>query len=457
MTISSSVKIHFLGAAGTVTGSKYLIETPFQNIMVDCGLFQGLKELRKKNWEQLPVKATEIDLLLLTHGHLDHIGYIPRFVKMGFNGPILGTRPTLDIGKIILLDSAKIHEEEAEKANKEGYSKHDPAEPLYTIKDAEIAISHFKSVSEGEVTELSEGTYATFQYNGHIIGSTFIELTVEDKMFVFSGDIGRNKDFLMRLPKQPTKADYLFIESTYGDRLHPDDDPKEQLKQTVLNTIHKGGSLIIPSFAVERTQTIMYLLWQLKKEKEIPDIPMVMDSPMGNKVLSVFENHLEWHKLSHSECVEMCKAFKIVSAYKETWETIDDPSSKIIIAGSGMVTGGRVLTYLQYAIEKPETTVLLVGYQAEGSRGRKILDGEKEVKIYGKWFDVKAEIEHIEVLSSHADQRELLDWLNKIESQPKKVFVIHGEPKSAEKLKEKIKEAYGWNTVVPELFSTLTL
>jgi metallo-beta-lactamase family protein len=453
MSASSPVRINFLGAAGTVTGSKYLIESRFQNIMIDCGLFQGVKELRKKNWESLPVNADAVDLLLLTHGHLDHIGFIPRFIKTGFNGPILGTKPTLDIAQIILLDSAKIHEEEAEKANKEGYSKHQPAAPLYTIKDAEKAIAHFKVVPEGEDIDLAEGIRAKFMYNGHIIGSTFIELTLQDKVYVFSGDIGRKQDFLMRSPKRPTRADYLFVESTYGDRLHPTDDPKEQLKQTVLKTIEKGGSLIIPSFAVERTQTIMYLLWQLKAEKEIPDIPMVMDSPMGANVLSVFENNQDWHKLSHAECVHMCEAFKIVSAYKETWETIDDPTPKIIIAGSGMVTGGRVLTYLKYAIQKPETTVLLVGYQAEGSRGRKILDGEKEVKIYGKWFDVKADVEHIEVLSSHADQSEVLDWLSEIESPPKTIFIIHGEPNASETLKEKIKDVYGWNATVPKLLS----
>lgn len=457
MSTSSTVKIHFLGAAGTVTGSKYFIDTEFQNIMVDCGLFQGVKDLREKNWESLPINAKEVDLLLLTHGHLDHIGFIPRFIKTGYNGPILGTKPTLDIAKIILLDSAKIHEEEAERANKEGYSKHEPAEPLYTIKDAEKAIGHFKVVPEGEAVELSEDTSAKWYCNGHIIGSTFIELTIKGEVFVFSGDVGRKTDFLMRPPKQPTKADYLFVESTYGDRLHPDDDPKEQLKQTVLNTIEKGGSLIIPSFAVERTQTLMYLLWQLKKEKEIPDIPMVMDSPMGKNVLSVFENNQEWHKLSHSECVNMCKAFTIVSAYKETWETIDDPTPKIIIAGSGMVTGGRVLTYLKYAIEKPETTVLLVGYKAEGSRGRKILDGEKEVKIYGKWYDVNADIEHIEVLSSHADQSEVLDWLSQIKPPPKKVFIIHGEPSASKALKAKIEEVYGWNAVVPELLSIVEI
>ena len=365
---NDNITIHFLGAAGTVTGSKYLIDTGDRKIMIDCGLFQGLKELRLKNWDYLPVNVAEIDTVLLTHGHMDHTGYLPRLVKMGFKGSILATQPTLAIAKIILLDSAKIQEEYAEQANKEGFTKHTPAEPLYTIQDAERAIDHFNSNPEGEWITLYSEIKVRFQYNGHIIGATFIELDVHGKRFVFSGDIGRKEDLLMRSPKKPERADVLFIESTYGDRIHPKDDLEEKLKAIVNETVEKGGTLIIPSFAVERTQTLMYLLWQLKEKKAIPEIPMIMDSPMGNNVLEVFHNYREWHKLPIEDCNKMCNIFQVVQSYKETWEVIDNKKPKIVIAGSGMMSGGRVLTYLQQYIGKPETTVLLAGFQAEGTR-----------------------------------------------------------------------------------------
>lgn len=457
MENDKKITVHFLGAAGTVTGSKYLIDTGEHKIMIDCGLFQGLKELRLKNWDFLPVDVTKIDTVLLTHGHMDHTGYLPRLVKMGFNGSIQATAPTLAIAEIILLDSAKIQEEYAEQANKEGFSKHTPAEPLYTIKDAEKAIGHFKSVPEGEWITLYPNIKARFQYNGHIIGATFIELDIHGKCFVFSGDIGRKEDLLMRSPKKPEKADVLFIESTYGDRIHPKDDLEEKLKTIVNETVEKGGTLIIPSFAVERTQTLMYLLWQLKEKKAIPEIPMIMDSPMGNNVLEVFHNYREWHKLPIEDCNKMCNIFQVVQSYKETWEVIDNKKPKIVIAGSGMMSGGRVLTYLQQYIGKPETTVLLAGFQAEGTRGRKLLEGATEVKIYGKYYPVKAEIKNLQVLSAHADQAELLDWMSEITTTPEKVFIIHGEATSAQVFSEKVTETYGWECEIPELYSIVEI
>ncbi len=457
MENDKKITVHFLGAAGTVTGSKYLIDTGEHKIMIDCGLFQGLKELRLKNWDFLPVDVTKIDTVLLTHGHMDHTGYLPRIVKMGFNGAIQGTQPTLAIAKIILLDSAKIQEEYAEQANKEGFTKHTPAEPLYTIQDAERAIDHFNSNPEGEWITLYSEIKVRFQYNGHIIGATFIELDVHGKRFVFSGDIGRKEDLLMRSPKKPERADVLFIESTYGDRIHPKDDLEEKLKAIVNETVEKGGTLIIPSFAVERTQTLMYLLWQLKEKKAIPEIPMIMDSPMGNNVLEVFHNYREWHKLPIEDCNKMCNIFQVVQSYKETWEVIDNKKPKIVIAGSGMMSGGRVLTYLQQYIGKPETTVLLAGFQAEGTRGRKLLEGATEVKIYGKYYPVKAEIKNLQVLSAHADQAELLDWMSEITTTPEKVFIIHGEATSAQVFSEKVTETYGWECEIPELYSIVEI
>lgn len=451
--MTDNIKIHFLGAAGTVTGSKYLIETGEKKILVDCGLFQGVKKLRLMNWDYLPVHAGKIDMVLLTHGHLDHVGYIPRLVNMGFKGSVLGTAPTLNIAEIILMDSAKIQEEEAKKANEEGYSSHSPAEALYTIADAEKAIGHFAEVDEGEWNPLYDGIKVRFQYNGHIIGATFIELDIYGKRFVFSGDVGRKNDLLMMPPKKPKRADVLFVESTYGDRLHEKEDLETKLQEIILSTIEKGGTLIIPSFAVERTQTLMYLLWQLRLKGIIPEIPMIMDSPMGANVLDVFQAHQEWHQLSLADCATMCNAFQIVEDYRETWEVIDSQKSKIVIAGSGMITGGRVLTYLQQYIGRENTSVLLAGYQAEGTRGRKLMEGVLELKIYGKYYPVKASIYNIQSLSAHADQNELLDWLSEIKEAPEKTFIIHGESQAADTFRVKIKDTLGWEAQIPELYA----
>ena len=451
--MSENIKIHFLGAAETVTGSKYLIETPNHKILVDCGLFQGLKKLRVKNWEQLPVPANEIDVVLLTHGHLDHTGYLPRLVKGGFRRSILGTAPTLDIASIILKDSGKIQEEYAKRANKEGFTVHSPAEALYTIDDAERAIAHFRVINEGEWITLYEGIKVRFQYNGHILGATFIELDINGKRLVFSGDVGRKQDLLLESPKKPKKADILFVESTYGDRLHPEEDLEEKLKEMINRTVENGGTLIIPSFAVERAQTLMYILWQLRLKKAIPHVEMVLDSPMGTNVLDVFLAHDKWHKLSSEQCTEMCENFRIVESYGETWEVIDNKAPKIIIAGSGMITGGRVLTYLEQYIGKPETAVLLAGYQAEGTRGRQLYEGNNEIKINGKYYDVKATIYHIDSLSAHADQSELLEWMSDIKKEPEHTFIVHGEAAVADKFRVKIKDHLGWNCVIPELYS----
>lgn len=443
--------INFLGASGVVTGSKYLIETSEKNILIDCGMFQGLKELRELNWTDLPVNVPSIDVVLLTHGHLDHVGYLPRLIKQGFNGKIMGTTPTLAIAEIILKDSAKIHEEEAEKANKEKYSKHQPALPFYTIKDAEKTIELFEAQLQDKWITLSEHISYRFQYNGHIIGATFIELNINNKRFVFSGDIGRNNDYLLNDPKKPEWADYLFIESTYGNKLHPKQDVEEILTEIILKTIEEKGNLIIPSFAVERLQTLMYILWQLYKKNKIPNIPIFIDSPMGNNVLSVFKRFPKWHKLSNDDYNAMCNHVNIVESYKETWGTIDDKRSKIVIAGSGMVTGGRVLTYLKQLIDEPSTTVLLVGYQAEGTRGRLLQEGAHEIRFFGKYYPVKATIKNIDSLSAHADQNDLINWMSAIKNSPEKVYLIHGEPTALEAFRVKIKDIYNWDVTIPKL------
>lgn len=420
-------------------------------MLIDCGMFQGLKDLRRLNWNPLSVDPKKIDAVLLTHGHLDHTGYLPRLVKEGFKGVIFGTAPTLAITRIILLDSAKIHEEEARRANKEGYSKHQPALPFYTVKEAERAIDQFQSKEKDEWIQLSEHIRFKFNYNGHIIGATFIELDIFGKIFVFSGDIGREKDQLLYPPQRPKWADYLFLESTYGNKLHPAENVDEKIVELVQQTIRTRGNLIIPSFAVERLQSLMYTLWQLYKKNKIPNIPVFIDSPMGNNVLDVFEQYPDWHTLSTKEYQALCNHFNIISSYADTWKTIDDPRPKIVIAGSGMVTGGRILTYLKQLIDEPSTTVLMVGYQAEGTRGRQLLEGAHELKFFGKYYPVKAKIEHFESLSAHADQQELLNWMKDIKNIPEKVFLIHGEPSALDTLRLKIRDVFGWHVHIPRL------
>lgn len=455
---NNSINIHFLGAAGTVTGSKYLIDTGDRKILVDCGLFQGIKELRMKNWEYPPVTVKDIDIVLLTHGHMDHTGYLPRLVKQGFKGSILGTNPTLEIAKIILYDSAKIQEQEAERANKDGYSSHSPAEPLYDVEDVNKTVPHFKSVPQSQWIPLYEGIKVRFRYNGHILGATFIELDINGKRFVFSGDIGRINDLLLYAPLKPKKADVLFIESTYGGRFHQQEvDAIPEIEKLVNETINRGGSLFVPSFSVERAQLLMFIFWKLMKENKIPKVQMIMDSPMGADVLELFLRTKDWHKLDYAECAEMCSYFTIVSSYQETMELVHDKKAKIVIAGSGMLTGGRMLNYLETQSENTNNTLLFVGYQAEGTRGRKLLEGADEIKVYGKWVPFKMQVVEIEGLSAHADQAELLDWMKALKTKPGRIFIVHGEKEGAEALQKGIKETYGWDAEIPELYSIVEI
>jgi len=443
------MKVKFIGGVGTVTGSKTLVESNGIRILIDCGLFQGIKSLRELNWESLPVLPSTIDFVMLTHGHLDHCGWLPRLVSQGFKGKIYCTSPTKDITKLILLDSAKIQEEEAKKANMDHYSKHEIAKPLYTVEQAQNVFPLFRVIKIDETVPLDAEISAVFINAGHIIGACSIELFLENKTLIFSGDIGRDNDVLVYPPMKPRKADYIFLESTYGNRLHPDIDAKSELEMYINNTYEKGGTIIIPSFAVERAQTIMFLLWRLKKENRIPNIPYIVDTPMGISALEIFSNNLKWHKLPLEDCEEMSRMFTLVTEYQETMQAIMDEQSKVVIAASGMVTGGRVLTYLEHYLGLPESTIIIVGYQAEGTRGRKLIEGAKELKIHGKYYPVLAKIIEIQGLSAHGDQKDLLNWLSVLENKPIKVFLVHGENQPADELRIKIKEHYGYDCVVP--------
>lgn len=455
--MKEEIEIAFLGGAGTVTGSKFLVSYAGTKVLIDCGLFQGMKELRLMNWEPLPTAVHEIDAVLLTHGHLDHVGYLPRLRQQGFNGFIYGTGPTLAIAEIILRDSAKIQEEEASRANRDGYSKHKPALPFYTVEQAEQTAGMFREVPLEQWQSVGPHIHYRMRYNGHILGSAYIELQIKGKILVFSGDVGRPDDPLLYDPKTPDEADYLFVESTYGDRLHPQDDFKEVVVPLIEETLADRGVLVMPSFAVERLQALMYLLWKGQRGNQIPYIPVYVDSPMGNRVLEVFSRYTDWHKLSDREFRHMFDHAHVVTSYEQTWEVIQNKAPKIVIAGSGMVTGGRVLTYLQQLLDNPSTRVLLVGYQAEGTRGRYLKEGAEELKIYGKLVPVKAKIHCIDSLSAHGDQSDLLGWMSHLKNTPKAVYLIHGEPQAQAVFAQKIEDQFGWPVHIPQLHETIRI
>ncbi|WMJ75078.1 MBL fold metallo-hydrolase [Cytophagaceae bacterium ABcell3] len=445
------IKISFPGGAGTVTGSKTLVEYKSHKILIDCGLFQGLKQLRLMNREPFPVAPEEIDAVLLTHAHLDHSGYFPLLVKQGFKGKIYCTEPTRDLTFIILLDSGKIQEEEAELANNEGFSKHHPALPLYTVGDVEKSLRHFEMKREGEWIELFPEVKFCFRHSGHIIGSALIEMQVGGKKLVFSGDLGRKSPLYLYPSVVPKEADLLVMESTYGDRAHPEASTDEILSEIINDTLRKKGSLAIPGFTVERAQELMVRINRLKKQNKIPDVPVFLDSPMAADVTEVFWRNGTWHRLSDEDINDMKQKVVIVRDIKTTYKVINSVQNKIVIAGSGMITGGRILEYLKAWLNNPNNTILLSGYQAEGTRGRHLLEGASEIKIHGKYYPVKAEIKTIGGLSGHAGQDELLDWVGAFEKHPQKILLNHGEPKAALALRDMIINKHALDCEVAEM------
>lgn len=440
MNPNNEIILQSLGAAETVTGSKHLLRTPELNILIDCGLFQGIKSLRMKNREELPMHSADIDVLLLTHAHLDHCGYIPLFVKKGFRGKIYMTAPTRDLAEIILYDSAKIQEEDAERANREGYSKHKPALPLYKTEDVDFALQHFEVVEHSTVIQLSPHINFQFRKNGHILGSACVQLACYGKTIVFSGDIGRYRSDFLLPPSNINKADYVIMESTYGDRLHAGD-PAEQLAAIINEAVDHHGTILIPSFAVGRAQEIMQILNNLKKGNKIPYwLPVFLDSPMAADATDILCRYPKWHKLTHDECMSVCKDVVINRDWHNTKDIIHKHGSKIVISASGMLTGGRVLEYMKHLAPHENNTILLIGYQAEGTRGRALQNKAHEIKIHGKYYPVKARVVEISGLSAHADQSELIQWLKDYQHLPEKVFLVHGEPSAQEALRVKIQD-----------------
>lgn len=443
------MNITFLGATGTVTGSKYLINADNKNVLVDCGLFQGYKELRLRNWAKLPINAHEIDAVILTHAHIDHSGYLPLLIKQGFRGPIYCTEATRDLCAILLPDSGYLQEEEAHYANLKGYSKHSPALPLYTRADGEKAIEFFQPVELAKSYKLGEEFSFDLHYGGHILGASLACLKHWDISILFSGDLGRLNDPIMRPPVTIKNTDYLVIESTYGDRVHDSRDPAEKMAKIINKTVQRGGSVLIPAFAVGRAQTLLYYLYQLIKSAKIANIPVFLDSPMAINASKLFYHHAHEHKLNKNLAAEVCKIANYVHTAEESF-TLDNYNEPIIIiSASGMATGGRVLHHLKRFAPDKRNTILFTGYQAGGTRGDRLMCGEKEIKIHGRMIPVNAKIEMIDNLSAHADYAEILTWLEGFDSPPRKTFITHGEPEASASLKQKIEDRFGWECHTP--------
>ncbi|MBD3273458.1 MBL fold metallo-hydrolase [Candidatus Dependentiae bacterium] len=451
------MKITFLGAAENVTGSKYLLEQENTKILVDCGLFQGTKEIRRRNWDKFPIKPESIDAVILTHAHIDHSGYIPAFVKNGFKGKIYCSKATLELCSILLPDSGSLQEEDAKAANKYGYSSHRPALPLYTLKDAEKSLKSFEVVDFEKSFSIGSFPSITLIPSHHILGSSFVVISDGNKKITFSGDLSRPNQLIMKDPTHLKKTDFLVLESTYGDRLHKKEDPVKEMGKIINRTVKKGGKIIIPAFAVGRTQTVLYCLYELKKNNAIPDIPIFLDSPMAIDVTDLLCKFKDEHKLSDELCHHICRIAKYTRSVEESKKIDAHEGSSIIIAGSGMVTGGRVLHHLKHFISDSKNTILFVGYQAEETRGRDLVNGEKRIMIHGKNFKVNAEIKKLDYFSAHADYNEILQWLSYFENKIEKVFVTHGEHESALSLKSKIEERFDWNTVVPKYLESFDL
>ncbi|HUK56335.1 MAG TPA: MBL fold metallo-hydrolase [Nitrospiria bacterium] len=447
----------FLGATGTVTGSKYLIASGSKKVLVDCGLFQGFKQLRLRNWESLPVHPAEIDAVVLTHAHLDHSGYLPLLVKEGFSGKIHCTPGTRDLCAILLPDSGYLQEEDAEHANKHRYSKHAPARPLYTQQDALRSLRQFAILDFDRDLDLGGGLTVKLMPAGHILGSAFVFLKNNETSVLFSGDLGRPHDLIMKPPTPVHKADYLVVESTYGNRRHDPEDPKAALAKVIRRTAERGGVLLIPSFAVGRTQSVLYCIHLLKSERAVPDIPVYLNSPMAIEATDVYLRDAGEHRLTPSECKAMCGAAHFIGSVEESKRLNGFPPPMIVISASGMATGGRVLHHIKAFAPDPRNTILFVGFQAGGTRGEAMVHGAASVKIHGEYVPVRAEVVAIEGLSAHADGAEIMDWLGRFDAPPRETFITHGEPPAADALRHRIEEERGWRCRVPDYLERAAL
>lgn len=450
------MQIEFFGGTGTVTGSKYLLTHEGRRLLVDCGLFQGLKQLRLRNWEPLPFDPASVDAVLLTHAHMDHSGFLPRFMTLGFQGPVYATAATRDLCALLLPDSGRLQEEEAEFANRHGHTKHAPALPLYTEDEARAALKRFETVAFDQYWSPWPGWTVRLRRAGHILGAASVHVAWPGGSILFSGDLGRSDDLVMRAPQAPEPADYVVIESTYGNRLHPEVDTLRALAEVVNRTAARGGMLVIPAFAVGRAQTILHGLQLLKQARRIPDMPVFLNSPMAADATRIYRRHLDEHRLSAEQCAAMSHEAIIVNTVAESkrLNALNYPS--IIVSASGMATGGRVLHHLKAYAPDARNTILFAGFQAAGTRGAALVGGADAVKIHGEYVPVRAEVANLDTLSAHADRAQLLAWIGQLKA-PRRVFVTHGEPVAADALRLAIAERHGWAVGVPDYRDSVAL
>lgn len=461
-------KISFYGGVGTVTGSKYLLEHNGRRVLVDCGLFQGLKELRERNWQDPPFDPRGIDAIIITHAHIDHTGYLPRVVKLGYEGPVFTSNGSSDLLKILLPDSGRLQEEEADYRNRHALTSHSPALPLYDENDAKSAIKLIKAVpNDGRPVEVCEGITASFLVAGHIIGASLVLIEMASTegpiRFLFSGDLGHYDQPIVKDPAHPPECDYLMVESTYGNRLHGDVSSDVQMARIINEAADRDGPILIPAFAVGRTQEVLYLIRELEDAGRIPVLPVIVDSPMAAQATQVYNRWTEEHDEEYASIL-MQKRHPLRTASMQTTSTRDESKrlntlkgSRIIVSASGMMTGGRVLHHAMRMLPDENATVIFVGYQAAGTTGRRILDGEREVKIMKNWVPVRCRIEKVEGFSAHADWKAVIRWLEGLPGSPRMVFTTHGEPDAAEAMAGHIRDRFGWSVVVPEYGQSIEL
>lgn len=452
------MRLKFLGAADTVTGSRYLVTTGKGTVLVDCGLFQGFKVLRQRNWAPFPIDPAAIDAVLLTHAHLDHSGYLPLLISKGFKGPIYATPATAALCEILLLDSASLQEEDAARANRRGYSRHHPALPLYTRDDAQRALGQIEQVDLDSEVKPIPGFAARFIQAGHILGAASIALRSESVSVLFSGDLGRPSDEIMWPPADRVSTDYLVVESTYGNRTHPTERPARLLGETIRRTSRRGGVVLIASFAVGRAQTLLWHLHQLKRAGEIPrDLPIYLNSPMARQATGLYQRFPEGHRLSPKESEDMWNVAEIVSSAEDSRRLNEKRGPMVILAGSGMATGGRIVHHLRAFAGDDRNTIIFAGFQAGGTRGADILAGAESVRIFGADIPIRANVLGFDSLSAHADANELMGWLRSNSSAPKQTFATHGEPAAADALRARIKRELRWDVLVPEHLQSFDL
>lgn len=460
------MKLSFLGATQTVTGSRFLVDAGGFRVLIDCGLFQGPREWKERNWEPFPVEPSSVNAVVLTHAHIDHSGFLPRFVQMGFRGPIYCTPATAELLALMLPDSGHLQEEDAAFANKKRYTRHEPALPLYTEQQARDTLAQLRHVDFYAPFELAKGLTFSFLRAGHILGSGMVELndtSKEPKKVLFTGDLGRPVQYITRKPDDVQMADYLILESTYGNRLHQRVDVRERLGEILRTTAAHGGVLLVPAFSIGRTQELLFLLRTLEEAHAVPQVPVYIDSPMAIHALPIYDHHkidfsAELKKIAaRDDTPFICHHIHAMTNVEESKKLNNVHSPAVIVSASGMATGGRILHHLKHRIGDHRNTVLFIGFQAVGTKGRYLVEGAREIKIHGQVYPVRAQIEYLDGLSAHGDYEEILQWLTGFEKPPRKTFLVHGETDAANEMAMRIRERFGWNVEVPTYCESVEL